>query len=131
MSQMKLYSEVSDFVKARREVINPGEFAEALAVTALEALNHLFADDGNTVRVGAKEYGLVNVLDRDPIESRGTRYEPPVDPQRPERRDGSSAGSMRGFYRSLIRKPRSEWGEHTEEILGMEADALEDMRNGE
>ncbi len=64
---MILHSGASDFQRARREITNPGEYAEALAVTALEALNHLFETDGNTIRIGERWYGLLVNNERRPI----------------------------------------------------------------
>lgn len=67
MSEMTLHSGVSDYRRARREIANPGDFAESLATTALEAVNHLFETDGNTIRIGDKWYGLLVNNEKTPI----------------------------------------------------------------
>ena len=58
MSEMKLLSGVGDFQRARRELTNPGDYAETLATVALDALNHLLADKENTVRIGKRVLGV-------------------------------------------------------------------------
>ncbi len=64
MSELRIYVEPEQFVKARKELANSGDLAEALATQALEALNHLFETDGNTVRIGQKWYGLLTNNER-------------------------------------------------------------------
>lgn len=59
MSEMRLYPEPDHWLTAHAELANPGTLAEALATQALEAINHLFQMDGNTIRNGDKWYGLL------------------------------------------------------------------------
>ncbi len=59
MSEMILHPEPDLWLKAHAELGNPGDLAEALATQALEAINHLFQVDGNTIRNGEKWYGLL------------------------------------------------------------------------
>ncbi len=58
-TELVLHSGISDFQRARREIANPGDYAEALATTALDALNHLLADEKNTVRIGKWVLGII------------------------------------------------------------------------
>ena len=59
MSELRLLSSPRQYAEARSLLENPGDFAEALATQALEAVNHLFETDGNTIRIGDKWYGLL------------------------------------------------------------------------
>ena len=67
MTEMRLYVEPERWLQARTELANPGNLAEALATQALEAVNHLFQKDGNTIRNGDKWYGLLTNNERRPI----------------------------------------------------------------
>ncbi len=64
MSEMRLYPEPDHWLTAHQELANPGTLAEALATQALEAINHLFQTDGNTIRNGDKWYGLLTTNER-------------------------------------------------------------------
>lgn len=64
MSEMILHPEPDHWLKAHAELANPGNLAEAMATQALEALNHLFQTDGNTLRNGEKWYGLLTNNER-------------------------------------------------------------------
>lgn len=64
MSEMRLLPEPDHWLKAHAELANPGNLAEAMATQALEAINHLFQTDGNTIRNGEKWYGLLTNNER-------------------------------------------------------------------